>query len=245
MAKRLTLEPAGRPRALQRSQDSWFQIQNKADSDTAVVSIYDEISVWGGVTAIDFARELRGVKAKNIELRLNSPGGDVFDGVAIYNALVDHPATVTTYVDGLAASIASVIAMAGDRVVMNRGSMFMIHDAHALSVGNAQDMRATADLLDKASDNIAELYASRGGKSTEEWRALMRQETWFKADEAVEAGLADEQVGSAQDGERMAAKFDLSIFNRQGPAAPEPEVEPEPEFDIAAIQGALKEAFLS
>jgi ClpP class serine protease len=139
----------------------------------------------------------------------------VFDGLAIYNALRSHPAQVTVTVDGLAASIASVIAMAGDRVVMNRGAMMMIHDASSLSVGNAQEMRATADLLDKASDNIASIYADRAGGTPEEWRGQMRAETWYLAAEAVDVGLADEAVTDPEEdaaSSDMAAHWDLSIF---------------------------------
>src|SRR5690606_8034659 len=103
-----------------------------------------------------------------------------------------HQAHVTVIVDSLAASIASVIAMAGDRVVMAKNATMMIHDGHGLSIGNAADMREMADLLDKVSDNIASVYAERAGGDVAEWRERMRAETWYSADEAVSAGLADE-----------------------------------------------------
>ena len=177
-----------------RGQTRWYTISAAAQGGTAVIDIFDEIGYWG-TTAADFVAELREVNADEIEVHLNSPGGDVSDGVAIYNALVDHPADVTVVVDALAASIASVIAQAGDRVVMAPHSQMMIHDAWGLQVGNADDMREMADLLDRFSMNIAEVYAQRtGAGKAADWRETMKAEAWYSADEAVEAGLADEAL---------------------------------------------------
>ena len=153
----------------------------------------DEIGYWG-VTAQDFVDELLAIDSKTIELHVNSPGGDVFDGIAIMNALADHPATVNVMVDGLAASAASYIALAGDTVRMNRASQMMIHDAAGMCWGNAADMESMKALLDRISDTIAELYSAKAGGTVEEWRDLMRAETWYSAAEAVEAKLADEAV---------------------------------------------------
>lgn len=169
----------------------WYRIEAKAGDRRAEVSIYDEIGMWG-TTAKDFAGEIRALEVDAITLRINSPGGDAWDGVAIYNAVKDHPAQVTVVVDGIAASAASVIAQAGDRIVMNRGSQMMIHDASGLVMGNAEDMREFAEVLDKMSDSLAGIYAARAGGTVEEWRATMRKDTWYMAAEAVEAGLADE-----------------------------------------------------
>ncbi|MCI0687234.1 MAG: Clp protease ClpP [Sporichthyaceae bacterium] len=169
----------------------WYRIANSADGDSAEVYIYDEIGYWG-TTAADFIDQLRELDVARIDLHLNTPGGEVFDGVAIYNALVDHQAEVTVYVDALAASIGSVIAMSGDRVVMGRSSQLMIHDAWGMAIGNAADMREMADLLDKISDSVASVYVDRAGGKLSDWRDLMLAETWFTGDEAVEAGLADE-----------------------------------------------------
>lgn len=170
----------------------WYDISNK-DSDVAEIRIYDEIS-WWGMTAEDFAQELDEVTADEILVMINSPGGDVFDGIAIYNALRAHKAKVTTRVDGLAASIASVIAQAGDQRVMLSGSQMMIHDAWGLCIGNAQDMTEMAEVLDKLTGNIAGIYATRGNHDREHYRELMRGDTWFDDEEAVEQGLADEVV---------------------------------------------------
>lgn len=165
----------------------WFKINAKADS--AEVFVYDEIGYWG-TSAADFAQQLAALDVKTISLRINSPGGEVFDGVAIFNALKNHKATVNVSVDGIAASIASVIAMSGDTITMQRGSQMMIHDASGMCYGNASEMTTMAALLDKLSDTIAGFYAERAGGSLTSWRDVMRAETWFSADEAVTAGLA-------------------------------------------------------
>lgn len=202
----------------------WYEIRAKADSDAAEVMLYAEIGGWFGMTAEDFANDLAGVKAKNLTLRINSPGGSVFEGLAIYNALKLHPANVTARVEGLAASAASFIAMAGDTVQVCRGSMMMIHDAMGVGIGNSAEMRDLADLLDKCSDNIADLYAGRAGGTVDGWRDAMRAETWYSAREAVEAGLADELLGDP-DPDDSAPKdtFDLSVFAHAGrDAAPAP-----------------------
>lgn len=183
-----------RPVALQREKVSgrrqcWALRQ--VDQTTTEIRLYDEVGLWGQ-SADAFAAMLDGISTPNITLRLNSPGGDVWDGVAIANQLHDHPASVTVLVDGLAASIASVIAMAGDRVVMGRKARMMIHDASGACVGPEAAMRASADLLGAVSEDIASVYAERAGGDPADWRSRMLAETWYTADQAVEAGLADE-----------------------------------------------------
>jgi ATP-dependent protease ClpP protease subunit len=161
------------------------------------VDLDDEIGGWG-ITASAFGARIRSVTAGTIELHVNSPGGDVWDGLAIYNELLDHPATVNVVVDGLAASAASFIAMAGDSVKMNRASRMMIHDGFSLTVGDENDHLRTAELLGAVSDSIAGIYAARAGGEAAEWRERMRATTWYSATEAVEAGLADEAVSAAK-----------------------------------------------
>lgn len=167
----------------------WYQITARADAPHEI-TIYDEIGDWG-VTAGQFVNDLAGLRGDEITLRLNSAGGEVFGGIAIYNALRNHPAKVTTYVDGLAASIASVIAMAGDHVEMSPNSTLMIHDAQSAAAGDAADLRQMAELLDKTSNNIASIYAEKTGGQASDWRELMQATTWYDAGEAVDAGLAD------------------------------------------------------
>lgn len=171
----------------------WYQIENKADR--AEIWIYDEIGedFWtgGGVTAKRFQKELSDLKASQIDLHINSPGGNVFDGITIYNLLRAFPATVTTYIDGLAASIASVIALAGDQVIMAQNALFMIHNPSGMVYGNASDLRATADVLDKISDSMVATYLSKTTIEESEIIKMMDAETWMNADEAIAAGFVD------------------------------------------------------
>jgi ATP-dependent Clp endopeptidase proteolytic subunit ClpP len=207
------------------SRREWFNIRRDPGSNVATVRIYAEIgdSWWGdSVSAADFARDLDQLDVETINLHINSPGGDVFDGIAIANVIRQHPARVVAVVDGLAASAASFIAAAADELEMARNSELMIHDAWGLVVGNSSDVRALADRLDQMSDNIAGIYAEKAGGELAEWRDLMRAETWFSADEAVTAGLAD-RVSKAATEDKAKAQFDLSIFNHAGRAhAPHP-----------------------
>jgi ATP-dependent protease ClpP protease subunit len=193
----------------------WYNIRNSGSS-VAELYIYDEIGA-NGVSAVDMINELKDVKAKQIHLHLSSEGGEVFDGIAIYEALKQHPAKVRTVVDSLAASAASFIAMAADPydqakdtggVFMARNARMMIHDAACAGgvvYGNAADMRrfiddvtAVADLLDDMSNNIADIYATRTGDTVESWRALMSAETWFSAQQAIDKKLADGIIGEQQ-----------------------------------------------
>jgi ATP-dependent protease ClpP protease subunit len=176
----------------------WFRVKNAASDDEADIYIYDEIipqwmAEWfGGVSAEGLIAQLNEISAKTINVRINSPGGAVFEAIAIYNALMAHSATINVYVDSLAASAASLISMAGDKVTMMVGSQMMIHDVMGMEMGNAGDMRAFATFLDKQSDNIASIYAEKSGGNIEDFRALMLAETWMYAQEAVDLGLADE-----------------------------------------------------
>lgn len=186
---------------------NWYEIRNAA-ADTAEVFIYDDIGAgWftEGVTAKGFLNELADIKAPRIDLHLNSPGGSVFDGVAIYNALKRHPATVTTYIDGLAASIASIIALAGDRVVMADNALFMIHNPWGGVQGEAKDMRKMADVLDQIKSTLIGTYTSKTGLDEETVSQAMDEETWYTAQDALEAGFIDEVGVELQ----VAASFSL------------------------------------
>jgi len=186
-----------------KSRD-WYRINN-ATATTAEVVIYDEIGEWG-VTAKDFVNDLGKVTAKNLDVRLNSGGGSVFEGLAIFEALRRHPANVTTYVDGIAASIASVIAMAGDRRVVSRNGSLMIHEASGVCAGPSVDMRQMAELLNRISDQIADVYTQRTGEGAQAyWRGLMKAESWFTGAEAVDVGLATEVAD--EDGAEAWAPF--------------------------------------
>jgi ATP-dependent protease ClpP protease subunit len=183
----------------------WFRISNRSvdtvSNAATRIDIYEEIGGWGA-SAAEFVQALRAVDTPEIELHVNSPGGSVFDGVAIYNSLVQHPATVTAFVDGLAASAASFIVQAADEIVMNPGSMMMVHDAIGMTWGNALDHTTMAGLLAQVSDSIADLYAARAGGTAAEWRAVMENNggegRWYTAAETVAAGLADRIAGAPE-----------------------------------------------
>lgn len=188
------------PRALATDGHDRRPLALVQDGDDAEMFLYGDIDSWGGwwgVSAEEFRAELEQCTAKNLTLHVNSYGGEVFEGLAIRTALMRCPANVTVTVDAIAASIASVIAMAGETVVMSDPSMLMIHDAWGFSVGSAAEMRKMADLLDKISDQLAGVYAGKAGGTLDVWREAMLAETWYSADEAVAAGLADRVDGAA------------------------------------------------
>lgn len=199
-----------RPTALPDKQ--WFKLQN-IGQNAADLWIYDEIGGWG-ITAQNLVSELSTMNVAQINVHLNSPGGDVFDGIAIMNSLRDHPANVTITVDALAASIASVIAQAGNKIIMGRNSTMMVHNASGFAMGEAKDLRKMADLLDSTTANIASIYSERAGGTPKSWLAVMAEETWYTADEAVAAGLADEvaPLPTEREAHAMAARWDLSNF---------------------------------
>jgi ATP-dependent protease ClpP protease subunit len=211
-----------------QTRQPWYQIRNaaKGDDGPAEVLIYDEIDSWFGVSAEALARDIAALDDdRALNVRINSPGGNIFDGVAILNALRGHPGKVTTIVDGLAASAASFIAMGGDEIVMNRDAEMMVHKGHGLVMGGADDMRKQAELIDRLNEKIAGIYADKAGGSVADWLAIMDAETWYSADEAVSAGLATRVDAAAGDRADVAAKFDLSMFHHAGRAhAPAPPI---------------------
>lgn len=212
---------------LQNNRTDWYRVQNKA-GETPEIFIYDEIGYWGD-NAKDFANSLTAIDAPEVIVHLNSPGGDIFDGLAIYQALKNHKASVTVVVDGLAASIASVIAMAADRLVMAPKATMMIHDGWTMGVGNAAEMRKMADLLDKQSEIIASVYADRSGQPVDFWRDRMREETWYNAQEALDAGLIDEIEGQEK---KADDPFDTGVFAHSGRASA-----PDPVLKAVKLQG--------
>ncbi|HLY73651.1 MAG TPA: head maturation protease, ClpP-related [Planctomycetota bacterium] len=192
--------------ALAQGHNDWYRIKNVTDGPSQL-SIYDEIGFFG-ITAHDLISDLADVNGP-IDVHLNSPGGEVNDGLAIYNCLMARD-NVTIYIDGMAASIASVIAMAGDTIRIAPTGQMMIHNAFTMAIGDADDLRAMADRLDENTTNIAGIYAARTGKSAEHWLKVMADEGWYRGQEAVDAGLADELTELKAKGK--AATFDLSVF---------------------------------
>jgi ATP-dependent protease ClpP protease subunit len=197
--------------ALSSGRNDWYRIRNQGVGNNQL-HIYDEIGYFG-VTAADLIRDLADLEGP-LDVHLNSPGGEVFDGIAIYNTLLARE-DVNVYVDGIAASIASVIAMAGKKVFIAPSAQIMVHNAFAMACGDAQDMREMADRLDANTANIAEIYAVHTGKPATFWRGVMDKETWYVGQEAVDAGLADSVVNIGRVPEGMKAQFDLGPL-RQG-----------------------------
>ena len=155
------------------------------------IDLYDVIDDYYGVSASSFVKALNEIKSGDIALHINSPGGDVFAARAMVAAIAAHPANITAYVDGLAASAASYVAMACDTVVMQAGSMMMIHRASSIVWGNADDLIVMADLLEKIDGTIVSDYVRKTGKPADEVLAMMSAETWMTAEEAAEHGFAD------------------------------------------------------
>mgnify|MGYP007100048922 CR=1 FL=1 len=193
---------------------TWYAINMKEGADEAEIIIYDEIGYFG-ISANKFINDLRAIKTSTINVRLNSPGGEVFDGTAIHNGLRSHGAKVVVHVEGVAASAASFIAMAGDEVRMADNAYLMIHNAWGGVMGDADDVRTYADMLEKINDNIAGMYQRKAGKNRKHWRALMDAETWFNAAEAKAEGLVDAVYESGAGKARAAnnAKF-LAVYNK-------------------------------
>lgn len=195
-------------------KNRWFKFQPKAESKRTEVSVYGEIGgSWdgSGVEAESFATDWRAIpKDHEITLRIHSRGGSVWDGLAIYNLIKERRSQVTAHVDGVAFSAASFIAMAAGTIEMPKAARMMIHDASGIEIGNAEDMRRMADMLDQESENIAEIYADRTGKPVAEIRDMMKATTWMTGTEAKAMGFAD----VVTDEEPKNCTFDLSCFRR-------------------------------
>ena len=201
------------------------------DSGVATIRLYDPVDSWGGpfgVSAKEFVDTLDALPEETEEIRLliNCPGGEVWEGMAIYNSLRSHKARVVTVVEGLAASAASFIAMAGDEVIMRPASEMMIHDAWIVGIGNADGLREIADRIDAETMLIAGIYAEKAGTAVDMWREAMRAETWFSPSEAVEAGLVDRVESGVPSPAASANRFNLASFNYAGRRdAPAPAVQ--------------------
>ena len=215
-------------------------------SGEATLYLYGPIDSWGGmwgVSATEVATALTTLPndITDLTVRINSPGGEVFEAVAIMNLLRDHSARITARVDGLAASAASFLACSADETIMGGNTRLMIHDAWGIAIGNAEEMRAYADLLDNVSDDAADVYAAKAGATREDMRGYMHAESWFSAEEAVALGLADsintgEEDTAPADSAKAAATmaFDLEALfeynGRENAPAPAPlPVAPAPE----------------
>lgn len=223
-----------RDRFFARSVGTSFNV--RASTDVTEIDLYDQIGTWG-VTARDFRAKLK--DAGDITLRINSPGGDVFAGVAIYNDLVAHKGKVRVEVTGVAASIASIIAMAGSEIAIADNAFFMIHNSRTFTAGTSEELREIAAVLTKIDDAMSRTYASRTGTGIRSIKKMMDDETWMNGKEALEAGFATEITKSTE----AKAKFDLSVFASmpealKWPSADDSEPETERDLERAVMQDA-------
>jgi ATP-dependent Clp protease, protease subunit len=184
----------------------WYKIEALSEDSTEVM-IYDVIG-WPFNDAGEIIRALAGINTKTVTVRINSPGGDVFDAMAIFNALQSHKSKIITRIESLAASAASFIALAGKEVQAYQNAMVMIHDPWVLAAGNQYDLREIADILEKISGNMVDIYSQNSSVGKKEIREMLKAETWFTAKEAREKGFVDTII----DGKAAKAQFDLSMF---------------------------------
>ncbi|KMK77865.1 Clp protease ClpP [Alkalihalobacillus pseudalcaliphilus] len=193
------------------------EFKASTSGDTTELTIYGDIgeSWWyDSVSANDVREALKNVETDNIDVHINSAGGDVFDGIAIYNQLKNHKARVTVYVDGWAASAASVIAMAADELIMNTGSMLMIHEAWTFAIGNKSDIEKTLNSLKGVDKSIVDIYMTRFKGERSEIETMLQNETWFTSDEAVDIGLADRVNEVVKDDDTAPEEYKNSVLQR-------------------------------
>lgn len=203
---------------------TWYNLKAAADK-TPVLSIFDDIGAYG-VSAKSFLNDLRSITGAEVDVEINSPGGDVFAGLAIYNGLRASGKKINVKVLGLAASAASLVAMAGDTIEMPENAFMMIHNPWGFAMGGADEMRNTADVLDKIGTGLVSTYAKRTGKTDQEIAALLDAETWMTAQEAVDAGFATSvtsalAVKASYSEDRLPENVRLA-FKAQAPAPVEP-----------------------
>lgn len=217
-----------------RGVGTGLRLEASAESETTTVYIYDTIDSWWGISAAAFAAAIAPIDTPNAVLRINSPGGDVFEARAMMAAIAEHPAKFTAKIDGLCASAATLLTLPCDSVEIVEGGFYMIHNAWTVAMGDEDDMRATADLLAKVDGVIASGYASKTGKASDEIEAMMDAETWLEAQEAVDAGFANRVIPLAG-AKAQASTFNLAAFTK----APKALTEQKPEIDETARLRAL------
>jgi len=193
-------------RYFSRAVNLSFDVHAAQADGITEIDLYDEIGYWG-VTAGMMRQRLRG--AGDVRLRIHSPGGDVYDGIAIYNDLVEHDGKIYVEIPGIAASAASIIAMAGDTITMSPSAYLMIHNVWSLVIGDRHDLIDAAHVMEQLDGSLADVYTARGTSSREECAQMMDAETFLTADDAIDIGLADNVSTALPEPE---ARFDLSAF---------------------------------
>lgn len=216
---------------------NWYSIKAAADSDVAEVSILDYIGMWG-VNAQDYLREFRALKASTVKVYINSPGGSVFEALAIFNGMRASGKKIEVHVLGVAASAASYIAMAGDKVVMPANTMMFVHNPINAVYGNAEELRAAADVFDKIGESLMATYRKRFKGDEEALAKLFADESYLTAAECLEYGLCDEvteeiAAEAAFDVERLPEAVQ-ALFKRTQPQATR-EPEPAPAASLSAV----------
>lgn len=207
-------------------------IKADASGDVGQVYVYDVIDSYWGASAKDLVEALASMAGKPVALHINSPGGDVFEARAMVAALRAHDGPVTSYIDGLAASAATYLALAGDQVHITDGGMFMVHNSWTLAWGNKSELRSTADLLEKIDGTIAADYMRKTSAKSDQVAQWMNDETWFTAQEAKDAGFIDVIDGAADAPDAKANRWNLSAY-ANAPKLEEPPPQPDP-ADLAA-----------
>ncbi len=213
MPARADVAALAKPEAFER----WNAGVRSASAGDNVITMYDVIGEdwWtgGGVTVNRVDAALRKIGGQDVEVHINSPGGDMFEGIAIYNRLREHPASITVKVMGLAASAASIVAMAGDEILIGAASFLMIHDCWVLAMGNRHELAETSTWLEPFDSAMADVYASRSGLSKVEVAAMMDAETWMSGGQAVERGFATGLLDAEQIEEDAAVTEQARAFN--------------------------------
>lgn len=196
-----------------------FNAVHNEETKTSEITIYGVIgtSWWNeSFSASDIDQAIKEAGTNDIIINLNSPGGDAFDGISIFNRLKRHEGKVTIHVDGWACSAASIIAMAADELIMELGSMLMIHEASNIIWGTKTDMRKEADVLEELEEGIINIYMTKTNLSREDVRAKVDSETWFSANKAVEYGFANKAAGTNSDDENKPQNAVLTVEDKRG-----------------------------
>lgn len=220
------------PRTIFKKSGAFYNFARNENG--AEILLYDAIG-REGVSSKKFINDLASLKGERVTVRVNSPGGDVFEGLAIYNALKGHDGAVRVVVDALAASAASLVTMAGSEILMAKNAMMMIHDPFTLTIGAADDHRRQADLLDQVAEPLVMAYAEQTGASQGRLREMMQAETWMDAPTALRLGFVNEVV-SPENRPEVAAAFDLSVYNRVPEGLQTVPVESKPKSDRTSGQ---------
>lgn len=225
-----------------------YRVVGRADRKEAEIYIYEDVgeSFFGGVSAVQFRDDLKALgDVSRIALRLNSPGGDVFEGLAIYRMLAEHRATITAHIDGIAASIASIIAMSAKEIVIAEAGFLMIHNASGGVHGGAEDMRSMADTLDAITGSLVGIYKARTKAGDDQLKTWMDGETWFTGAEAVEHGFADKIAPNVSVSACLTAEVRTLHGFRHAPARLIRHAAPRPAFDAAYARARRQAAALA